>query len=246
MKIELVSLRTDVSAMKRKNLVIEKINESSSDIILFCGCSVIREDEIPTFQAQIINKKVFVLFEIKNTNRDVDVSRDNGLVVIRKGKIVNLFTNQLFATSQEINRNEALAERFIQELEDKRFLSVNGKNILILQCGELNIIKNLQSQGNQPIFRLEHRSDLQNRFNKILNKTDLIFNPIHSPMGNQGKMHRRREFLSSNKRCYFSVSQNGNFDISANCLQYAYYNGKQMVECNRDYGRDYQTRMFEI
>ena len=143
MKIELVSLRTEVSAMKRKNLVIEKINESSSDIILFCGCSVIREDEISTFQAQIINKKVFVLFEIKNTNRDVDVSRDNGLVVIRKGKIVNLFTNQLFATSQEINRNEALAERFIQELEDKRFLSVNGKNILILQCGELNIIKNL-------------------------------------------------------------------------------------------------------
>ena len=107
--------------MKRKNLVIEKINESSSDIILFCGCSVIREDEISTFQDQIINKKVFVLFEIKNTNRDVDVSRDNGLVVIRKGKIVNLFTNQLFATSQEINRNEALAERFIQELEDKRF-----------------------------------------------------------------------------------------------------------------------------
>ena len=246
MKIELVSLHTKLSSMKRKKLVIKKINESSSDIILFCGCSLIKENEISSFQDQIINKKVFVLFEIKNTNKDVNVSYDNGLVVIRKGNIVNLFTNQLFATSQEIDRNEALAERFIQELESKRFFSVKGKNILIMQCGELNIIKNLQSRGNQPVFRFENRSDLQNRFNKLLNKTDLIFNPIHTPMGNQGKMHRKREFLSSNRRYYFSVSQNGKFDISVNCLQYAYYDGKQMVECNRDCNRDNQTRIFEI
>lgn len=246
MKIELVSLRSDLSEKKRKKLVIEKINESSSDILLFCGCSIIREDEIPSFQDLVMNKSVFVVFEIQNTNPGVDASFKNGLVAIRNGEIVNLFTHQFFATSREFNGKEELAKCFVQELECKRFLSVNGKNILIMQCGELNIIKNLQSQGNQPVFRFEHNSDLQHRFNALLNKTDVIFNPIHTPMGHQGKMHRKREYLSSNKRYYFSASQNGDFDISATSLQYAYYDGKQMVEWNRYICRDYQTRVFEI
>ena len=84
------------------------------------------------------------------------------------------------------------------------------------------------------------------RFEKLLEKTDIVLNPIHTLMGNQGKMHKRRELLSANNRFYFSVSHNGERKMEAHSLQYAYHNGKVLNESNIEVTDDYQIRIYVI
>lgn len=246
MEIELVTLHYDLRGKKRSLIVTDTINRSRSDLILFCGHSLIYEDDAYELGEQLSNKESFVVFETKIIQESDFVKYKHGLFVIENGIINNLFTNQLFSTKDEIEGNEVLCERFIVELETRRRLTVKNQNILILQCGEINIIKNLQSQNNDPVFRLSQRTDLQNRFNELLSKTHIILNPIHTPMGNQGKMQRRREYLSANNRYYFSVSQNGERKIDARSLQYAYHNGTKLIENAIEISNDYQIRYFKI
>ncbi len=246
LKIELVSLRSSLKRKKRHSTFVEIINRSCSDLILFCGHSLMREDEVYSLEYEITNKDVTVLFEVREIKESDYVNFINGLFIVEQGKTRNLFTNQLFATHDEIDDNEMLCERFIQELEYRRHFEIKEKSILILQCGELNILKNLQGKDNQPIFRLYQREDLRMRFEKILEKTDFVLNPIHTPMGNQPKMHKRRELLSSENRYYFSVSQNGEWRMDAKGLQYAYHNGKKIYENNIEVTDDYQIRFYLI
>lgn len=245
-KIELVSLRSSLKCKKRHSVFVEIINQSYADLILFCGQSLIREDEVYSLEQEITNKNATVLFEIRDIEESEYVKFKHGLFMVEQGRIKNLFTNQLFSTHDEIENNEMLCERFIQELENKRHFVTNGKSVLILQCGELNIIKNLQGKENQPIFRLHQRKDLQIRFEKLLEKTDIVFNPIHTPMGNQPKMHKRRELLSSENRYYFSASQNGEKKMCANSLQYAYHNGNRLHKNTIEVTNNYQLRYYEI
>ena len=179
----------------------------------------------------------------------------NCLYNIENGVIHNMFTNQFFSTSGEINDNEPLCERFINELETRRRLNVKGYNCLILQCGEINIIRNLQKEGNRPVFRHQQKVDLEDRFNNLMKNTQIILNPIHTPMGNQGKMEKRREYFSDDNRYYFSVSQNGTMErngvikpipLDSRRLQYAFFNGKSLDESLIEVTKDYQIRQYCI
>ena len=114
-------------------------------------------------------------------------------------------TNQLFSESKEIEDNYELADRFLYELNERRILTIDNIKYLILQCGEINILRNYQNQNNKVDFRLPQHQDLCKRFNTLLENINVVINPIHSPMGNQGKMHKRREFLSSRNKYYFST-----------------------------------------
>lgn len=255
MNIELVSFRFNLSEMRRLELMINLVNLSQSDLILFCGHTLKNPYDLDVLNGCIENKNSFVLFEIKRVIESNFLNLRNCLYTIENGSINNLFTNQFFSTKDEIERNESLCERFINELETRRSFNVKGKNCLVLQCGEINIIKNLQKEGNRPIFRHYQRKDLEERFYNLINSSDIILNPIHTPMGNQGKMKKRREFLSADKKYYFSVSQNGKmerqdniFEISmdSSCLQYSFYNGMSIGASKSESTKDYQKRIFNI
>jgi hypothetical protein len=158
-----------------------------------------------------------------------------------------MFTNQFFATSQEIEGNELLCEHYIDELETKRCFSVKGKKCMVLQCGEINIIKNIQKENNRPVFRLQNRADLEKRFFNLLNSADLVLNPIHTPMGNQGKMEKRREMFSAHKRYYFSTSNSDEKHlIDSASLQYSFYDGYRLNETTREINNYAQIKVFVI
>ena len=93
----------------------------------------------------------------------------------------------------------------LQILNEKRLLSFGGKNFLLVTCGENNILKNKQSENNKVVFRVDDVK-LEKEFNSILNRTNFIINPIHTPMGNQGKIAKRREFFSANNKVYISTN----------------------------------------
>ena len=97
LKIELVSLRSSLKWQKRHSIFVEIINHSCSDIILFCGHSLIREDEVYTLEQEIANKDVTVLFEVREIEESDFVKYKHGLFMVEQGKPRNLFTNQLFS-----------------------------------------------------------------------------------------------------------------------------------------------------
>ena len=255
MTIELVSFRYNLIAKKRLDLTINLVNQSQADLVMFCGHTINDQYNLDILKERIENKTSFVLFEVKHVYESNFLNLKNCLYTIENGEIHNLFTNQIFSSSDEIKGNDALCERFINELETRRRLKVKEKNCLVLQCGENNIIKNIQKEANRAVFRLQERTDLKERFNRILNETHIILNPIHTPMGNQGKMERRREYFSADNRYYFSVSQNGTikrndiyYEISMDShrLHYAYHNGNPLEAFSSKTTKDFQVRIFDL
>ena len=128
--------------------------------------------------------------------------------------------------------------------------SVCRKHCLVLQCGELNILKNYQKEGNRVAFRVDNDPILEKRFSELLGQTHIVLNPIHSPMGNQPKLSKRRVFLSRNGRAYFSTSNaedSKHLSLRYKSLQYALFDGKVLSELNNEESRTgYITRTFEI
>lgn len=255
MTIELVSFRYNLTAPKRIELMIDLVNQSKADLLVFCGHTLKDQNDLCLLKDQIKNVSSFVLFEVKQMEESYFLNLKNCLYYIENGIVHNMFTNQFYSTSGEINANEPLCERFINELETRRRLNVKGHKCLVLQCGEINIIRNLQKEGNRPVFRLQQRYDLEERFNNLMKKTQIILNPIHTPMGNQGKMEKRREYFSDGNRYYFSVSQNGIMErkginktipLDSRRLQYAFFNGKSLDESLIDVTKDFQIRKFSM
>lgn len=245
MNVELVSLRNSITKKKRLDVVSDIVNQSKSDLVLFCGHTVFDWNDCIELSGRVTNTDSLILFEAKTIDESSFIRRKNCLFQIEKGRILNMFTNQFFATSQEIGGNELLCEHYIDELETKRCFSVKGKKCMVLQCGEVNIIKNIQKENNRPVFRLQNRVDLEKRFFNLLNSVDLVLNPVHTPMGNQGKMEKRREMLSANKRYYFSTSNSDEKHlIDSAGLQYSFYDGHRLNETTREINNYAQIRVF--
>ena len=247
MRFETISLRNNLSKKKRLEVVANIINRSSSDIILFGGHTVLDMADCNELVDRIENKETSVVFEVKRVEESSFIKLKNCLYRIENSCLENMFTNQMFSTSKEIDDNIPLCERFINELETKRIVEIKKKRCLLVQCGEINIVKNIQKEGNRPVFRLSNNRDLEERFFNLLDSVDIVMNPIHTPMGNQGKMERRRELLSSNCRYYFSTSNTDEkHSIDSSSLQYSFYNGKRFIETIREVNNDVQIRMFDI
>ena len=102
MRVELVSLRNGITKKKRLNVVSDAINKSKSDLVLFCGHSVFDWNDCVELSEKLVNKDSIVLFEAKKVDESTFLMRKNCLFRIEQGRLVNMFTNQFFASSKEI------------------------------------------------------------------------------------------------------------------------------------------------
>ncbi|MTK52397.1 hypothetical protein [Paludibacter sp.] len=245
MTIEIVSYYHGLSDALRLNLTSNIINSSKSDLLLFSGHTIGFVNDIEVLKDLITNKTIEVVFELENINTD---KIRNCLYRITKGQLINLYTNQILTQSSDIEGNYQLADRLLHEFETNRTFSINGISVLIIQCGEINILKNIQSEDNRVEFRLSDDKSLLERFNDILSKTKIILNPIHTPMGNQGKMLKRREFLSQNKRYYFSScnTKENSHNIDIKSLQYAFFNSTLLTNVDIQRTEYSISRIYEI
>jgi len=244
MKIDLVSYKYSDDTHRVK-ITASIINKSKSDLILFPGYTLWYGKDVDKLASSINNKYVSALFEVENIGSE---KVGNCLYLVQNGTVQSLFTNQLFATSSEINNNAELGSRLIHEMETRRAFRIGNKRCLVIQCGELNILKNLQSQGNKVVFRLSDDEQLQAKWDELVVASDIILNPMHSPMGNQGKMKKRREYLSSDGRAYFSVSNTRpeSDKLSLKGLQYAVQNQMPLEPIAVLEEELYIVRTFEI
>lgn len=249
MVIQLVSYKTTLRADSRLRHTAEIINSSKADMILFAGHTLASHRDIDELNTLVDNDKTTAVIEVKENAISVLNPVCNSLFLLRNGMVKDMFTHQLFSDSKNISTYHELGEHLMLELETRRNFSVANRNVSIIQCGENNILRNIQSEGNRPVFRFEDDSIMNQRFADFLDNTDIILNPMHSPMGNQGKMRKRREFFSDNNRAYFSTA---NYDdkesIYNKSVQYACVNGKEQEPMDVEVGKrdSYIVRTFVI
>lgn len=249
MVIQLVSFKSSLRADSKLRHTAEIINSSAADLILFPGHSLDYDTEALLLADYIENKKTCALLEVKNDNSSLINPMYNSLYLLKQGILKSMFTSQLFTDTNDINACPGLAEHLILDLETRRKFSVANRKVLVLQCGENGILRNIQSENNRVEFRFPNLPRLLKRFENVIEKADIILNPMHSPMGNQGKISKRREYFSANNRAYFSTA---NFDDAKSMmnksLQYACINGieQEAVSVNVNKRGVYISRTFII
>ena len=248
MVIQLVSYKSTLRAGSRLRYTAEIINSSKADLILFAGHTLATHWDVDELNALIDNDKTTAVIEVKENAISVLNPVSNSLFLLRNGVVKDMFTHQLFSDSKNISTYRELGEHLLLELETRRGFSIANKKVSIIQCGENNIIRNIQSEENRPIFRFEDDAVLNQRFTDFLNNTNIILNPMHSPMGNQGKMCKRREFFSDDNRAYFSTANYDEGAINNKSVQYACVNGKELKPTDEEVGKrgSYLVRTFVI
>lgn len=226
MIIQLVSYKASLRANNRLKHTANIINSSEADLILFPGHTLASHLDVFELNSLIENKTTTAILEVKeNAISELNPVR-NSLFLLKNGVVKDMYTHQLFTDSSTINAYPELADHLLLELETRRCFEAANRNVIVLQCGENGILRNKQSEGNKAIFRFEDDIELNKRFVGILDDTHIVLNPIHSPMGNQGKMKKRREYFSDKNRAYFSASNFSDDDsINNKSLQYACING---------------------
>lgn len=250
--IQLVSYRSSLRRSKRVECTIDILNRASEPFVMFSGHTLFEPEDIFSIESKLTNKHVTALLEVRHIKSSSFLNNANCLFLVRNGKVHNMFSQQLFATSAEIKNNTDLAERLLLELEQRRKIVINKKKYLILQCGEINILSNIQSEHNRVVFRFSNNCSLQERFQNLIDETDIILNPMHTPMGNQGKMQKRREYLSACNHYYFSCSNTKNQNRHnqnkrtslQHKLQYAYKNSMPLLSFGCEITDDYIMQYF--
>jgi len=249
MVIQLVSYKSTLRADSRLRHTAEIINSSKADLILFAGHTLASHLDVDELNLLVDNDKTIAVIEVKENAISVLNPVCNSLFLLQNGVTKDMFTHQLFSDSKNISTFRELGEHLMLELETRRNFSVANRHVSIILCGENNILRNIQSEGNRPVFRFQDDDILNQRFTNFLNNTDIVLNPMHSPMGNQGKMRKRREFFSENNRAYFSTA---NYDdeesIFNKSVQYACINGKEQEPLDVEVGKrdSYIVRTFVI
>ena len=239
MKVQLVSFQFRKIEAKRLDYVVDIINHSTADIILFPGNTLLHKKSLAELEKRISNSRLSAIIE----------TGDGHPYLIENGTLKEFNTTQLFARSSQIQNNLKLGNEYLDELSEKRIFKICKKRCLLIQCGENNILKNYQKEGNRASFRFDDNQEMNARFSKILSSVDIVLNPIHTPMGNQGKMAKRRELFSSNGRAYFSTcnADAKHRNLRSKSLQYAYKNGVQLEsEIIESEDGGYITRLFTI
>lgn len=249
MIVQLVSYKSTLRADSRLQHTAEIINSSKADLILFAGHTLASHRDVDELNTLLDNNMTTAVIEVKKDAKSKSLPVYHSLFLLQNGVAKDIYTHQLFTDSKTIKAYPELGEHLMLELETRRNFSAANRNVSIIQCGENNILRNIQSEGNRAVFRFEDDAILSQRFAAFLNKTDIILNPMHSPMGNQGKMRKRRELFSSNNRAYFSTANYVDEEAIYNkSVQYACINGKEQEPMDVEVGKrdSYIVRTFVI
>lgn len=249
MTIQLISFNSSLDANKRFHLTTQIINLTTSDLILFPGHTLATNSAATKLSSLVTNKTTSAILEVEEDNSSPFNPVCNSLYLLQNGICKSMFSYQLFAESEQIRDDQELGEHLILDLETRRRFMVGNRQAVILQCGEIGILRNIQAEGNRAVFQFKENKSLCKRFDEVINNADIILNPMHSPMGNQGKMLKRREYFSAQNRAYFSTANYTEVtSIMHKSLQYAFVNGVTREPLNVEIGKesDFLSRTFII
>lgn len=249
MRIQLIGFDYNLNPNYKLQLFKEIVNGSDADLILFPGHTLRDLNDLYYLEPDLTNEKSVVVLELIDHRATSCLYLHNALFLVQEGIAVDLYTSQIFATADEIKRDEVLMAKLLDEIPRRQF-ECCGKRITILQCGETALLESTKADGYKASFRFKDNSELNKRYEEMLASTDIFLNPIHDLQGEQGVMSQRRTTLSGDGRYYFSTCElnkemAGKF--TSKRIQYAWYNGKEMTILPEIYEEEmYVSRIIEI
>lgn len=230
MKIQLIGFDHGINSNQKRRIFEKVVNESYADLVLFPGHTLRNENDIDYLCSTIENHTTTVIFELKEADPTSCMHTNNELYIYQNGIFKDMYSSQIYATGDDIDKNENLMEKLFDEIPRRSFVCCS-KRITILQCGETAMLESLKKDHYKSQFRFRDNSLLNKRFEHMLKSTDIFLNPIHTIQGEQGIMMQRRIALSNDNRYYASTSSldetmGGKFNCKR--LQYVFYNGVEL------------------
>ena len=168
-----------------------------------------------------------------------------GIIAIEKGTVLPWRGRQCLATAG--SRPEAHDQLAEEVFSGKRALTLDGVRFLVLVCGENNLLRNVQADRN----RVELRRSTKPEWNLDALRAmdhDVVINPAHTEMGNQGKLHRRWEWLSvpTNSGCRYCLHTTNVIGRSPGRALYAFRNGRRVKPSIVSLKGDWRSPMIDV
>lgn len=206
--IGLLSQAVDVERPQRtrgnETMLLEVLKSCCElDLLVCAGWTLFSEAELGSVLEGASNMRAVVILE---TWRDPQGGFGHMGHAVRGNEVLVSRTPQAFATSEQLNGHPELVVSLLDEIERNRQFMVAGRRVTWLMCGELNVLTNEQRDGNRCAFRFADDPVLAARWQNVVDGTDIFVNPTHTVMGNQGKLAKRREYLSAGGRVFCSAS----------------------------------------
>jgi len=223
MIIQLISFLGEMNPNYQVALIIDIIDKSKADLILFPGHALRDAEDRCYVEDSLTNEKVTAIIEMR---KDGIMNSPNELFIYREGEFEDMYTSQVFTSADHVNGNAVLMNKLLDEMPRRQF-ECCGKRFTILQCGESAIVSG-KGEGE---FRFKDNSAMNQRFEKLMNDTDVFLNPIHTIQGHQNQMAKRRRVLSSGDRYYLSTActENDEQSLDLKSLQYICHNGDELA-----------------
>ncbi len=141
------------------------------------------------------------------------------------GPILSTAIRQTFGTSAEANADPGLVDALLAACAPggERTVPLVGIGVGLLACGENNVLRNAQADGNRVSVRHHPGASL-------LMHVPVVFNGAHTNMGNWGKLNRRFQFLSKRARLCLYATNNGADVASWRSSLGAWYDGKKVAD----------------
>jgi hypothetical protein len=123
-----------------------------------------------------------------------------GVVAVPNGRLRTRPVHQRFATSYQVRRDGPPYSEVLAEIRSgERTIDVGGLRFLILVCGEINILRNIQADQAEPnrvVLRHERGRQPPREITGL--DYDILFNPAHEVFSPPllGKMFKRWACLS--------------------------------------------------
>lgn len=222
MKVGLVSCVHEKTGPPKTSLseILETVRDQPSlDLLLFSGWTV-SSDDYRTFLEENKNPRSIVVLQEEDGSGFPPYHFVQGRRDLTNARSL---VRQIFA-DRKVTTPE-LAD-LLYALEHERKVEVAGKMARLIICGENNLLRNLQSDGNRVLFRDDGLAD---RFERIRRETGIFLNPAHTPMGELGKLKRRWSYLSSGaKLSLYTTNAPDRRLLGQKRLQYAFADEKEL------------------
>lgn len=240
MKIQLISFSGELNPNYQMALIVNIINNSNADLILFPGNALRDADDRYYVEDHLTNENVTAIIEIQ---KDGIMGSPNELFICREGELYDMYTSQVFSKAEHVNGNAVLMEKLLDEMTRRQF-ECCGKRFTVLQCGESAIVSG--KGGGE--FRFKENQTMNQRFERLMKDTDVFLNPIHTFQGRQNQISKRRSVLSSKGRYYLSAActESWEQDLDLKSLQYICHDGKELTIKPEIHEEGYVSRTIEI
>jgi hypothetical protein len=185
--------RQALSGKERLDCIVHVVSKFKPHLLVCAGDALASKADLNklSHNEQITRSRTTIVIEVEGS-----------IYILRRGTKTSKGKEQVFAVSSEVRGEgeDATSTRKIFERElANRVFKVKNKSVLVLNCGEINILSGFKQ------VRCESRE-----CEEAISRADIIVNPTHDLMGNGGILSAKRKYLSrrvdARNRLYVSSS----------------------------------------